>query len=132
MKNNIKKTIVLYLITLVILFGVFAVASKFFKGEMELPIGAQINEDIKTAYLFARDHKEVLIHMPCYCGCDKIGHKNNYECYIDENGEYTDHGSLCGGCLSITLDAKKLYEEGRSIEEIKAYIVEKHSPREHK
>lgn len=39
---------------------------------------------IREAYLFALAHPEVLQYMPCYCGCEEVGHGSNVDCFIDE------------------------------------------------
>ena len=38
---------------------------------------------IRDAYLFALAHPEVLRYMPCYCGCEEVGHRSNVDCFID-------------------------------------------------
>ncbi len=39
---------------------------------------------IRDAYLFALAHPEVLKYVPCYCGCEEVGHGSNLDCFIDE------------------------------------------------
>lgn len=39
---------------------------------------------IRDAYLFALEHPEVLRYVPCYCGCEEVGHESNLDCFIDE------------------------------------------------
>lgn len=41
---------------------------------------------VREAYLFAVAHPEVLRYMPCYCGCEELGHVSNVDCFIDEVG----------------------------------------------
>ena len=84
-----------------------------------LPIGVQINSNIKKAYLYAKGNKEFLINIPCTCGCDELGHTSNYDCYFKQDGSYNDHGTYCGGCIGITLDAARMISQGESIEEIR-------------
>lgn len=38
---------------------------------------------VQEAYRFAIANQETLIHMPCFCGCGKMGHMNNYDCYVE-------------------------------------------------
>jgi protein-disulfide isomerase len=42
----------------------------------QLPLGVQ------EAYRFALANPDVLEVIPCYCGCNQVGHKNNRMCYI--------------------------------------------------
>lgn len=39
---------------------------------------------IRDAYLFALEHPEVLRYVPCYCGCEELGHTSNVDCFIDD------------------------------------------------
>ncbi len=38
--------------------------------------------EVQEAYQFAAANPEVLEHIPCYCGCNLMGHMNNTECYV--------------------------------------------------
>ncbi len=44
----------------------------------------QADEQVREVYQFAATHPEVLHYMPCYCGCWRQGHRDNYDCFIDE------------------------------------------------
>src|SRR5690348_6873422 len=37
---------------------------------------------VQQAYQFAAANADLLEHVACYCGCNKLGHKSNYDCYI--------------------------------------------------
>ena len=39
-------------------------------------------EVIKAAYIFAAEHPEVLTYVPCFCGCERSGHKGNEDCFV--------------------------------------------------
>jgi Protein of unknown function with PCYCGC motif len=34
------------------------------------------------AYKFAAEHPEVLGYVPCYCGCERSGHRGNDDCFV--------------------------------------------------
>ena len=38
--------------------------------------------EVQEAYRFAVANPEALEHIPCYCGCNSMGHMNNTECYV--------------------------------------------------
>ena len=38
--------------------------------------------EVKEAYRFAVANPEVLTHIPCYCGCNALGHRHNLDCYV--------------------------------------------------
>lgn len=42
--------------------------------------------EVKQAYRFAIANKELLQQIPCFCGCNAIGHTSNYSCYVAEDG----------------------------------------------
>lgn len=56
-------------------------------------------ETVRAVYQFAAEHPEVLSYIPCYCGCDRQGHKGNDDCFVAErspNGDvraWDSHGS---------------------------------------
>lgn len=39
-------------------------------------------EVVKAVFAFAARHPEVLHYVPCFCGCQRAGHKNNDDCFI--------------------------------------------------
>lgn len=43
---------------------------------------ARSPEDIRAAYDFAARHPEVLSYIPCFCRCEKKGHRSNHDCFI--------------------------------------------------
>ena len=54
--------------------------------------------DVERVYQFAVEQGEALESIPCFCGCVKIGHRDNRDCYIksvnrDGSVTYTSHGA---------------------------------------
>ena len=39
-------------------------------------------EVVQAVYRFANDHPEVLGQVPCFCGCENRGHRNNDDCFV--------------------------------------------------
>src|SRR3972149_6798149 len=37
---------------------------------------------VRQAYQFAAANPDVMKQIPCYCGCGKMGHTSNYDCYV--------------------------------------------------
>ncbi len=85
-------------------------------------------DDMKLIYTAAAKHKEVLEHIPCYCGCGtSAGHKSSYDCFVHENNEdgslvWDDHGTKCGVCLEIAATSVMEYSKGKSVKEIRDMI----------
>ncbi len=42
--------------------------------------------EVKEAYRFAIANKELLQQIPCFCGCNAVGHTSNYSCYVADDG----------------------------------------------
>jgi uncharacterized protein with PCYCGC motif len=51
----------------------------------EVPFpAARPMEVVRSVYVFAARHPEVLSHVPCFCGCESRGHKHNDDCFVSE------------------------------------------------
>src|SRR5512139_2252626 len=84
---------------------------------------------VQQAYQFAVANPDVMSQIPCYCGCGAMGHTSNYDCYMagkNEDGSfrYDTHALGCSICVDITQDTMRLLKEGKSIQQIKAYVDE--------
>ena len=83
------------------------------------------------AYQFAMDRPDIMMWMPCYCGCGgHSGHKSAKNCFIKEsstagNVQFDEHGASCEMCVTIALDTKRMTAEGRSLKEMRTYIDDK-------
>ena len=61
-------------------------------------------EVITAAYRFAAEHPEILTYVPCFCGCERGGHRGNEDCFVKAraaNGDVTEweeHGMECNVC----------------------------------
>ena len=82
---------------------------------------------VRQAYQFATANPDVMKQIPCYCGCGKMGHTSNYSCYVAEvaaDGKitYDPHALGCSICVDITQDTIRLLKQGKSVEEIRAYV----------
>lgn len=62
-----------------------------------LPVDAVANSGyppdvVRAVHLFAARHPEVLSYVPCFCGCQRGGHKGNDDCFVagrDSTGKVT-------------------------------------------
>jgi hypothetical protein len=81
---------------------------------------SQFQGPIRQAYQIAQDHPDLLIQLHCYCGCDKsAGHKSLLDCYRDL------HGATCGICTGEALEAARMFNQGASIEAIRAALKDR-------
>ncbi len=87
---------------------------------------------IQQVYEFAARHPEVLQYMPCYCGCERLGHRGNHDCFVKSraaNGTITqwdEHGIGCAVCLGVGRDAMTLFNGGAKPAQIRAAIDKKY------
>ena len=98
-----------------------------------MPLGgylARPREIVVAVYEFAARHPEVLQYMPCYCGCEQLGHRGNHDCFIksrDASGrvQWNDHGTHCTVCIDVARDAMMMFNSGASVPAIRAAIDQK-------
>lgn len=89
-------------------------------------------KDTQMAYQFALDRPDVMMWMPCYCGCGgHSGHKSAHNCFVREdstaaNPKFDEHGAGCDMCIGIAVDTKTLTEQGKSLREIRSFIDDKY------
>src|SRR5688500_15412394 len=90
---------------------------------------------VQQVYEFAARHPEVLQYVPCYCGCERIGHNGNHDCFIKSraaNGrvsEWDSHGIGCTICIDVARDAMTLFNTGATPTAIRAAIDTKYGSR---
>jgi Protein of unknown function with PCYCGC motif len=128
------KVIFLSLMAILLLAALPACSSQSKNNQQAMmPLGQMPDEvqsapvSVQQAYQFASANPDIMKQVPCYCGCGAMGHTSNYSCYIqsvDANGKITfdNHALGCSICVDITQDVIRLNNEGKSIQEIKAYV----------
>jgi Protein of unknown function with PCYCGC motif len=87
---------------------------------------------IAQAYQLAVTHESFLREIPCYCGCNTMGHRSNFDCYVagleaDGRLQFDEHAVDCAVCVNITHDALRLYAQGKSVPEIRILIDAQYS-----
>ena len=86
---------------------------------------------VRAAYVFAAEHPEVLSYVPCFCGCERGGHKGNDDCFVaarDANGDVTEwepHGLDCAVCLDVATEARQMFTSGASVRDIRSAVEKK-------
>jgi hypothetical protein len=86
---------------------------------------------VRAAYLFAAEHPEVLSYVPCFCGCERGGHRGNHDCFVasrDANGDVTawdPHGLECTVCIDVATEARQMFTSGANVRDIRAAVEKK-------
>lgn len=86
--------------------------------------------EVKMAYEFAARHPEVISYIPCFCGCERGGHKSNESCFIAsrKNGITWDtHGINCEVCLHVALETMQMSNAGARVADIRKFIEAKYA-----
>jgi hypothetical protein len=87
-----------------------------------------LGERTAAAYSFALDRPDVMLWIPCYCGCGgHEGHKSARDCFVDPSSSsgdivFDEHGSDCTVCVDITLRAQEMTLAGSSVSEIRTAV----------
>jgi hypothetical protein len=94
------------------------------------PLGRS-QDVIRAAYQFAAEHPEILTYVPCFCGCERSGHKGNEDCFVKARGangdvtEWEPHGMECNVCIDVATQAMQMYSSGASVRDIRAAVEQK-------
>jgi hypothetical protein len=86
---------------------------------------------VRVVYTFAAQHADLLKYVPCFCGCERLGHHANDECFIARRSatgkvlEWQPHGVICEVCLDVAHEAMQLHNTGASIDQIRAAVDRK-------
>ena len=73
----------------------------------------------REAYSVAKEMADVLAQQPCYCYCQRMGHRSLLDCFKDL------HATSCDICINEARLAGQLHRQGKTAEEIRAAIIQK-------
>ena len=76
------------------------------------------NSFVAAAYRAANEIPEVLAQQPCYCYCQRRGHRSLLDCFA------TKHAADCDTCVREAIFTLQEHELGKSAEQIRAEIVD--------
>jgi hypothetical protein len=88
---------------------------------------------VAAVFQFAAEHPEVLTYVPCFCGCEHLGHKGNEDCFVKTraaNGDvvaWEPHGTECQVCIDVGQQAMQMYSSGASVRQIRTAIEQKYA-----
>lgn len=73
--------------------------------------------DVQEAYQVAKQIPGVLAQQPCYCYCQRQGHRGLLDCFR------TEHAATCTICIKEALLAGQMHHQDKSAQEIRAAII---------
>lgn len=102
---------------------VTAIPAYYTRVEDALPLPPTIEPavfkriEVKEAYQTAKEIPSILVQQPCYCYCQRKGHRGLLDCFK------TDHAASCDICVKEALLARRMRRQGKSAEEIRSAII---------
>jgi hypothetical protein len=90
-------------------------------------------EVVAAAFQFAAEHPEIASYVPCFCGCGRMGHHGNEDCFVRSraaNGdvvEWEEHGMDCAVCIDVATRSRQMYSAGASVRDIRAAIEKEYA-----
>jgi Protein of unknown function with PCYCGC motif len=95
---------------------------------------ARPNDQVQAAHEWAAQYPDVSEYIPCFCGCERMGHVGNDDCFVksrDAQGRVTawePHGVSCEVCLDVANESRRMYASGASVRQIRTAIEQKYRP----
>ena len=92
-------------------------------------------EVIAEAYTFAARNPDVLEYVPCFCGCERAGHRGNADCFVQARNAdgsvkaWETHGMGCAVCIDVAHDSAQLRRSGASVRDVRSAIEAKYESR---
>ncbi|MFQ5874459.1 MAG: PCYCGC motif-containing (lipo)protein [Dehalococcoidia bacterium] len=43
----------------------------------------KLDPEVREVYRYALERPNVLAYIPCYCGCENVGHGSSLDCFVD-------------------------------------------------
>jgi len=91
------------------------------------PSSVYTNPQALEAYRIAVQMPDLLMLLPCYCGCGKtLGHRNLRDCFLNADGTFDDHAATCAVCDMQAADAAKWKAAGNPPGQIWRLMVAKY------
>jgi hypothetical protein len=88
---------------------------------------------VKAVYEFAARHPEVLNYMPCFCGCERGGHRGNHDCFVSRRDaagkvtEWSQHGVGCDVCIDVAQTAMQMHNAGATVSAIREAVDKRYA-----
>jgi hypothetical protein len=89
---------------------------------------------VTAAFQWAAEHPEIASYVPCFCGCQMMGHRGNDQCFVharNDKGdvvEWEEHGVDCAICIDVATRSRQMYAAGASARDIRAAIEKEFTP----
>ncbi|MFN3429158.1 MAG: PCYCGC motif-containing (lipo)protein [Candidatus Sericytochromatia bacterium] len=89
--------------------------------------------ELEALYRWAAAHRAELQYIPCSCGCENTGHKDNWNCFVQSEpspGRYVwdSHAVHCYSCQEIARVTRRMLGEGKDLPTIRAAIDTQFGP----
>ena len=128
--NLVAATVAAVSLTVIVAAGVLVLARDRSPAVSGFDL-QRLPEQTRHAYEIALSHRDLFVHLPCYCGCAVLPepHRNLVDCFVDASGEFATHAGSCSTCVDIALEAWRANEQGLGHAQIRALVDERFSGR---
>lgn len=99
----------------------------------QIAMGPRPVEIVRAAYEFAARRPDVMKFIPCFCGCESSGHKDNHDCFVggrNAEGAVTQwdlHGIGCAVCIDVAFQTRQMHAAGTALADIRDAIEKKYA-----
>lgn len=102
---------------------------------LALPHSIADHELLRGLYRFVGSHLDLMRQLPCFCGCDELGHGSAADCFVERSNDpsraaWNVHAAGCGMCLAIARDAMRLQGQNVTIVKIQRHVEARYRPAE--
>jgi len=120
------------IIGLVIVLVFLSVVAYFFTTSIMQPdaIPSYVTGETREVYVWSKtpEGRAIMEQVPCFCGCKFEGHRHSRDCFWREDGSFDKHGITCSICIDVGSQAKRKFEEGKDICQIRKEIEDFYEP----
>lgn len=88
---------------------------------------------MRATYEFAARHPEVMKFVPCFCGCERGGHKDNHDCFVASRNDqgvvtaWDTHGIGCEICVDVAYQTLQMHTAGTALPDIREAIEKRYA-----
>jgi hypothetical protein len=96
-------------------------------------MGVRPVQVMRATYEFAARHPEVMRFVPCFCGCERGGHKDNHDCFVASRGQadrvaaWDTHAIGCEVCVDVAYQAMQMHNSGASVSAIRDAVEKRYA-----
>lgn len=101
-----------------------------FEPMPSIDVSVASEAELRRAYEFVANNENILRYVPCFCGCERLGHKSVESCFVSARSpdgfvKWNKHGAACRLCLDVVETARELHAAGHPVRDIRRLVVDR-------